>query len=133
MARSAPGGGSGPTDPARQMADIVAEFTERLGEVGKASLGLTGSADSMAAWRQMVAQPSIPVAQLWATLEEVRARREQIRSLVVQLQAFEQQLTVLETTLGPLVEWTTSWDRLRQAMVNPLAGKSGETSTEATS
>jgi ABC-type transporter Mla subunit MlaD len=133
MAQSAPGGGSGPTDPARQMADIVAEFTERLGEVGKASLGLTGSADSMAAWRQMVAQPSIPVAQLRATLEKVRARREQIRSLVVQLQALEQQLTALETTLRPLVEWTTSWDRLRQAMVNPLAGKSGETSPEATS
>jgi len=115
------------------MADIVAEFTERLGEVGKASLGLTGSADPMAAWRQMLAQPSIPVAQLRATLKELRARREQIRSLVVQLQALEQQLTALETSLGPLVGWATSWDRLRQATVNPLAGKSGETSTEATS
>jgi ABC-type transporter Mla subunit MlaD len=130
MAQSAPGGG---VDPARQMADFIAEFTERLGEVSKASLGLTGATDPMAAWQQMLAQPSIPVTQLRAILDDLRARREQIRSLVVQLQGLDKQLAVLETTLGPLVEWTTSWDRLRQAMVNPLAGKSGETSTEGTS
>jgi ABC-type transporter Mla subunit MlaD len=130
MAQSAPGEG---VDPARQMADVIAEFTERLGEVSKASLGLTGATDPMAAWRQMLAQPSIPVTQLRAILDDLRARREQIRSLVVQLQALDEQLAVLETTLGPLVEWTTSWDRLRQAMVNPLAGKPGGTSTEGTS
>jgi hypothetical protein len=129
MAQSAPGEG---VDPARQMADFIAEFTERLGEISKASLGLTGGTDPMTAWRQMLAQPSIPVTQLRAILDDLRARREQIRSLVVQLQALDEQLAVLETTLGPLVEWTTSWDRLRQAMVNPLAGKSSETSREGT-
>lgn len=134
MAQSAPGAGPGHTDPSRQLTDMIAEFTERLGEVSKASMGLTGAtgADPMAAWRQLLAQPSVPVAQLRAALDDLKARREQIRSLVVQLQALDEQLAALETALRPFAEWATSWDRLRQAMVNPLAGKPGA-APEATS
>jgi hypothetical protein len=131
MAQSASRGGA---DPARQMADILAQFAERMGDVGKASVGLAGAgaADPMAMWRQLLSQPSIPLAQLRATLDDLAARREQIHSLVVQLQAFDQQLAALETSLRPLVEWSAAWDRLRQAILEPLAGTPGQTSPEET-
>ena len=132
MAQSASRGGA---DPSRQMADILATFAERMGKVGKASLGLAGSgpADPLAMWRQFLDQPSMPAAQLRAILDDLSARRKQIQSLVVQLQAFDQQLAVLESSLRPLLEWSEAWARLRQAMVNPLAGKPGDSSTEETS
>jgi hypothetical protein len=119
MGQSPAGGGA---DPPRDFAVIFAQLAERMGEVGKASFGLSGATatDPTAAWRQWLSQPSVSVTQLRATLDDLKARRDQIQSLTVQLQAFDEQLAALETALIPLVEWSASWDQLRLAMLDPL-------------
>jgi hypothetical protein len=46
----------------------------------------------------------------------VRAQREQMRAMREQLEAFDSQLAVFEKILGPLVEWSSTWARLEEAV-----------------
>jgi hypothetical protein len=66
------------------------------------------------------ALPSPPgamsAAQLRAVAQSVAAQRQQISAMRAQLEAFDSQLAVFERILGPLVEWSSTWARLEEAV-----------------
>jgi hypothetical protein len=66
------------------------------------------------------ALPSPPgamsAAQLRAVAQAVRAQRQSIAAMSAQLEAFDQQMAVFERILDPLVEWSSTWARLEEAV-----------------
>lgn len=66
------------------------------------------------------ALPSPPgamsAAQLRAIAQTVSAQRQSITAIRAQLDAFDEQLEVFERILGPLVEWSSTWARLEEAV-----------------
>ena len=68
----------------------------------------------------MPALPSPPgamsAAQLKAIAQSVKAQRESIAAMRAQLDAFDQQMAVFERILDPLVEWSSTWARLEEAV-----------------
>lgn len=59
---------------------------------------------------------ALSAAQLRAIAQAVHAQREQMRAMREQLEAFDAQLEVFEKILGPLVEWSSTWARLEEAV-----------------
>ena len=55
-------------------------------------------------------------AQLRAVAQTVSAQRQSIAAMASQLEAFDQQLAVIERILDPLVEWSATWARLEEAV-----------------
>src|SRR3954454_18683785 len=95
--------------------------------------GFTDRARSMAgavpSRLHLPALPSPPgamsAAQVGAVAQTVRAQRQSIAAMRAQLDAFDQQLGVFERILDPLVEWSSSWARLEEAVgdfVRPTSG-----------
>jgi len=86
--------------------------------------GFTDRARSLAgavpARLSLPALPSPPgamsAAQLRAIAQTVRAQRESIAAMQAQLDAFDQQMAVFERILDPLVEWSSTWARLEEAV-----------------
>lgn len=86
--------------------------------------GFTDKARSIAgavpARLSLPALPSPPgamsAAQLRAVATTVSAQRQSIAAMASQLEAFDQQLAVIEKVLAPLVEWSASWARLEEAI-----------------
>jgi hypothetical protein len=71
--------------------------------------------------------PSLPkppgamsAAQLRAVAQGVAAQRQQIAAMRAQLEAFDQQLEVFERILGPLVDWSSTWARLEEAVADVI-------------
>jgi hypothetical protein len=66
------------------------------------------------------ALPSPPgamsAAQLRAIAQTVSAQRQSIAAIRAQLDAFDEQLAVFERVLEPLVEWSSTWARLEEAV-----------------
>ena len=66
------------------------------------------------------ALPSPPgamsAAQLRAIAQTVQAQRQSIAAMQAQLEAFDQQMAVFERILDPLVEWSSTWARLEEAV-----------------
>jgi hypothetical protein len=59
---------------------------------------------------------ALSAAQLRAVAQTVRAQRKSIAAMSEQLEAFDQQMAVFERILGPLVEWSSTWARLEEAV-----------------
>jgi hypothetical protein len=55
-------------------------------------------------------------AQLRAISQTVSAQRQSIVAIRAQLDAFDEQLAVFERILDPLVEWSSTWARLEEAV-----------------
>jgi hypothetical protein len=66
--------------------------------------------------------PATPVTvsarQVQAVVDDVAARRSQVRALVAQLEAFDEQLGTLETSLRPLLQWLRTWADLEGAVTD---------------
>lgn len=97
----------------RSIEEFVAQlrgFTDRARTV----------AGSVPARLSLPALPSPPgamsAAQLRAVAEMVKAQRASIAGMRAQLDAFDQQLAVLDRILEPLVEWSGTWARLEEAV-----------------
>jgi hypothetical protein len=54
--------------------------------------------------------------QVEAVLDDLAARRAQVRALQAQLVGFDEQLGALEASLRPLLEWTRNWSELERAL-----------------
>ncbi|QYN38908.1 hypothetical protein K1T35_17895 [Pseudonocardia sp. DSM 110487] len=54
--------------------------------------------------------------QIEAVLDDLAARRTQVRALQAQLATFDEQLGALEASLRPLQEWTRTWSELERAL-----------------
>jgi hypothetical protein len=86
--------------------------------------GFTDKARSMAgAVPGRFSLPALPTppgamsaAQLRVVATTVSAQRQSIAAMASQLEAFDQQLAVIEKVLAPLVEWSSTWARLEEAI-----------------
>jgi hypothetical protein len=56
--------------------------------------------------------------QLQAVVDDIAARRSQVQALVAQLNAFDEQLGTLETSLRPLLQWLRTWSELEGAVTD---------------
>jgi hypothetical protein len=68
-------------------------------------------------------------AQVSAIAQTVKAQRQSIAAICAQLEAFDQQLGVFEKVLDPLVEWSSSWARLEEAVGDFVRPASGDSDT----
>ncbi len=60
--------------------------------------------------------PTASPRQVEAVLDDLAARRAQVRALQAQLVGFDEQLGALEASLRPLLEWTRTWSELERAL-----------------
>ena len=78
----------------------------------------------------MPALPSPPgamsAAQLKAIAQAVHSQRQSIAAMQSQLEAFDQQMAVFERILDPLVEWSSTWARLEEAVGDFVRRDGGE-------
>jgi outer membrane protein TolC len=99
-----------PADLAGQLRDVA----DRL------MAGWTTAAGTSARPPSLPDLPAPPatasVRQLQAVLDDLAERRAQVQALSTQLEAFDQQLGSLETTLRPMLEWTRTWADLEKSM-----------------
>jgi hypothetical protein len=95
----------------------IDEFVSQLRGFSDRARSLAGSVPSRL---RLPALPSPPgamsAAQVGAIAQTVRAQRQSLAAMRAQLDAFDQQLAVFERILDPLVEWSTSWARLEEAV-----------------
>lgn len=96
-------------DAAKLPQDLMAQFREtleRLGAVAGQMPGVTA---------QMLGMPTVPMpgglaaGQVSAIVGAIRAQRSSITTMRTSLDAYEQQLKVLEELMGPLETMTKSW------------------------
>jgi uncharacterized coiled-coil protein SlyX len=95
----------------------IDEFVNQLRGFTDRARNLAGSVPSKL---HLPALPSPPgamsAAQLRAVAQTVTAQRQSIAAMRAQLDAFDQQLAVFERLLDPLVEWSSTWARLEEAV-----------------
>jgi hypothetical protein len=107
--------------PARDTGGLVGrsidEFVGQLRGFSDRARSLAGAVPSRL---RLPALPSPPgamsAAQVGAIAKTVRAQRQSLAAMRAQLDAFDEQLAVFERILDPLVEWSTSWARLEEAV-----------------
>ena len=56
--------------------------------------------------------------QVQAIVDDVAARRSQVQALMAQLEAFDEQLGTLETSLHPLLQWLKTWADMEGAVTD---------------
>jgi hypothetical protein len=95
----------------------IDEFVNQLRGFTDRARSMAGSVPSKL---HLPALPSPPgamsAAQLKAVAQTVTAQRQSIAAMRAQLDAFDQQLAVFERLLDPLVEWSSTWARLEEAV-----------------
>ena len=108
----------------RPVQDLIAQLrgvTEKLAGL----TGLSGFAEwlpGMAALPSMPRPAAMSAAQLRAVTSSVAAQHRSIEAMQAQLQAFNEQLTVMEEILEPLTEWTTALANLEKRVINLSSG-----------
>jgi hypothetical protein len=58
--------------------------------------------------------------QLQAVVDDIAARRSQVQALIANLEAFDEQLGTLESTLRPLLQWLRTWSEMESAVTDFL-------------
>jgi len=95
----------------------IDEFVNQLRGFSDRARSLAGAVPSRL---HLPALPSPPgamsAAQVGAVAQTVKAQRQSIAAMRAQLDAFDQQLAVFERILDPLVEWSSTWARLEEAV-----------------
>src|SRR5687768_5558867 len=105
----------------------IDEFVQQLRGFSDRARGLAGSATSRLPMPALPSPPgALSAAQLRAIAQTVRAQRESIGAMQAQLEAFDQQMAVFEKILDPLVEWSSTWARLEEAVGDFVRRDGGE-------
>ncbi|TFV45436.1 hypothetical protein [Blastococcus sp. TF02A-35] len=95
----------------------IDEFVSQLRGFTDRARSLAGAVPQRLSLPQLPSPPgALSAAQLKAIAEVVGAQRQSIAAMTAQLQAFDQQLAVFERILDPLVEWSSTWARLEEAV-----------------
>ena len=95
----------------------IDEFVNQLRGFTDRARSIAGAVPSRLALPVLPSPPgAMSAAQLRAIAEMVGAQRQSIAAMSAQLQAFDQQLAVFERILDPLVEWSSTWARLEEAV-----------------
>ena len=110
--------GPEPTTATGMVGRSIEEFVHQLRTFTDRARGL-----AQGAVPQRLSMPALPsppgalsAAQLRAIAQAVRAQRTSMAAMRDQLEAFDQQMAVLERILDPLVEWSATWARLEEAV-----------------
>ena len=125
------GGSSG---AGRLVGRSIEEFVQQLRGFTDRARAVAGSVPGRLPLPALPALPSPPgamsAAQLRAIAQTVRAQRQSITAIRAQLDAFDEQLAVFERILGPLVEWSSTWARLEEAVGDLVRRDNGENRNE---
>jgi hypothetical protein len=109
----------------------IDEFVNQLRGFTDRARSLAGSVPSRLSLPALPSPPgAMSAAQLRAVAQTVSAQRQSIAAMRAQLDAFDQQLGVFERILDPLVEWSSTWARLEEAVgdfVRPSTSDDGRT------
>jgi hypothetical protein len=114
-------GAGGPGGPARSPADLAEQLRDAADRL-MSGWSATGRAVTGAASHPGVppALPNLPAAssaqQVEAVLDDIAAHRARVQALQTQLDAFDEQLGVLEANLRPVLEWTRAWAHVEKAV-----------------
>jgi hypothetical protein len=105
----------------------IDEFVGQLRGFTDRARSLAGAVPGRLALPALPSPPgALSAAQLRAIAQTVRAQRDSITAMQAQLEAFDQQMAVFERILEPLVEWSSTWARLAEA-VGDLVRRDGGT------
>ncbi|WP_346618770.1 hypothetical protein [Blastococcus montanus] len=105
------------TPPSGIVGRSVDEFVNQLRGFSDRARNLAGAVPGRLSLPALPSPPgAMSAAQVRAIADVVRAQRQSIAAMTAQLQAFDQQLAVFERILDPLVEWSSTWARLEEAV-----------------
>jgi hypothetical protein len=95
----------------------IDEFVNQLRGFTDRARSIAGAVPSKLALPALPSPPgAMSAAQLRAIAQAVNAQRQSIAAMQGQLEAFDQQMAVFERILDPLVEWSSTWARLEEAV-----------------
>jgi hypothetical protein len=95
----------------------IDEFVNQLRGFTDRARALAGAVPSRLSLPSLPSPPgALSAAQLRAIAQTVSAQRQSIAAMRAQLDAFDEQLAVFERILDPLVEWSSTWARLEEAV-----------------
>jgi hypothetical protein len=95
----------------------IDEFVNQLRGFTDRARSLAGAVPSRLSLPALPSPPgAMSAAQLRAVAGAVQAQRKSIAAMSAQLEAFDQQMAVFERILDPLVEWSSTWARLEEAV-----------------
>jgi hypothetical protein len=95
----------------------IDEFVNQLRSFTDRARSLAGAVPSRLSLPALPSPPgAMSAAQLRAIAQTVSAQRQSIAAMQAQLTAFDQQMAVFERILDPLVEWSSTWARLEEAV-----------------
>ena len=95
----------------------IDEFVNQLRGFTDRARSIAGAVPSRLSMPTLPSPPgAMSAAQLRAIAQTVQAQRQSIAAMQAQLEAFDQQMAVFERILDPLVEWSSTWARLEEAV-----------------
>lgn len=84
----------------------------------RARKGASGTAGRSAVPGMPPMPATMSARQVQAIVDDINARRVQVQALITQLDAFDEQLGTLETSLQPLLQWLKTWSDLEGAVTD---------------
>ena len=106
----------------------IEEFVHQLRAFTDRARAVAGSVPGRLSMPALPSPPgAMSAAQLKAIAQTVHAQRQSITAIRAQLDAFDEQLSVFERILGPLVEWSSTWARLEEAVGDLVRRDNSET------
>jgi hypothetical protein len=108
---------SGATGTSGLVGRSIEEFVSQLRGFTDRARAVAGAVPGRLPLPALPSPPgAMSAAQLRAVAQTVAAQRQSIAAMRAQLDAFDQQLGVFERILDPLVEWSSTWARLEEAV-----------------
>jgi len=109
----------------------IEEFVHQLRGFTDRARAMAGSVPGRLPLPALPSPPgAMSAAQLKAIAQTVRAQRQSIEAIRAQLDAFDEQLGVFERILDPLVEWSSTWARLEEAVGDLVRRDNAERRTD---
>ena len=123
--------GIGPAGAGGLVGRSIEEFVHQLRGFTDRARAVAGSVPGRLPLPTLPSPPgALSAAQLRAIAQTVHAQRQSITAIRAQLDAFDEQLAVFERILGPLVEWSSTWARLEEAVGDLVRRDNGENRSE---
>ena len=105
------------SSPSGLVGRSIDEFVQQLRSFTDRARSVAGAVPSRLSLPALPSPPgALSAQQLRAVAQTVAAQRRSLAAMTAQLEAFDQQLAVFERVLDPLVEWSSSWARLEEAV-----------------
>ncbi|MCW2633739.1 MAG: uncharacterized protein JWQ99_106 [Blastococcus sp.] len=112
-----PGRSDSAPQPGGLVGRSIDEFVSQLRGFTDRARSVAGAVPARLSLPALPSPPgALSAAQLGSIARTLAAQRQSIAAMAAQLQAFDEQLAVFEKILDPLVEWSSSWARLEEAV-----------------